>query len=107
MKFYRHGDVNLHPAKEIKGKAIPHDGNYILAHGEATGSVHNIAVKDAKDMVIYETENGERYIKLLKEALLTHTTDHLPLTIQPGIYHQVQERELDWFSEGVERSVID
>lgn len=104
-QFYRHGDVNFHAVTKLEGKPVKHDGSYIVARGEATGSTHVISVKDPKDMIIHETENGERYIELLKAALVTHTHDHETITIQPGIYKQVQEREMDWFANTVKKVV--
>jgi len=105
--FYRHGDVNLHRVDQAKGNVIKTYLSFVVAVGEATSSEHRISVKDPKDMIIHETDNGERYIELLKAALITHTHDHETITIQPGIYKQVQEREVDHFANSIVRKVVD
>lgn len=112
-QFRRHGDVNFHEIskadfEKASGKTVEHTGSYIVARGEATNSTHVIAVKDPSKMIIKETENGERYIALLQEAIITHTHDHEPVTFAPNTYYkQVQEREVDHFAKSVVRKVID
>lgn len=105
MKIYRHGDVNLHEAMEVKG-VLKAEGKYILARGEATGSVHEISTANPNDLEIYEYE-GTILLKLSAPAELTHTSDHETLTIEPGIYKQVPERELDHFADSIARNVTD
>ena len=107
IKFIRQGDVNLHPiSKEefeaFQGKQIEHENIYTVARGEATGSTHDL---HCADMIIKE-DGEERVIAFLKEARLTHTSDHLPLEITPGYYRQVPEREVDHFSSTT-RKVVD
>jgi len=104
--FRRHGDVNFHPVDTVHGTKVPHHGSYIVARGEATGSTHTLTVSNPKDMVITETENGTRYVELFREAILTHTHDHEPVTLEPGRYVQVPEREVDHFQHVI-RNVID
>lgn len=100
INFRRHGDVSLHPiTKEefeaFQGKLVKHKAKYTIAHGEATGSTHDI---HCSKMIIKE-DGEERVIAILKAATITHTHDHEPLTIQPGTYYrQVPEREVDNFS---------
>lgn len=108
-KIYRHGDVNLHEIKEIPQglKLVNHQGNFVLARGEATGSVHLLEVAEKSDMVLMQDEKGNTYIQLLKPAKLSHTKDHETITIQPGIYKQIQEREIDWFEKGITKKVVD
>lgn len=104
MTTYRHGDVNLHPTKEIKGEVTKHTGSFVLAEGEVTGHHHVLKVKDINDMTIH-VDGGDHYITLRTEGTLVHP-EHKPLTIPPGTYKQVGEREKDWFS-GAVRRVID
>ena len=109
--FLRHGDCNFHPVTETEynqftGKIKQHTGNYIVARGEATGSTHNVLVNSPTDLEI--KEDGEvRMVKLLKEAKVSHTHDHETIIMKPGFYIQVPEREVDWFSKGVTRQVVD
>lgn len=109
-KLKRHGDVNFHPIteeeyKKFKGEIQKHDKEYIVARGEATGSTHKLCVDNPINLEV--KEDGEvRFVKLLKSALITHTHDHETITIDPGFYVQIPEREIDHFA-GIERKVID
>ena len=105
-KFMRHGDVNLHEVSELKGKKIETKGHYILARGEATNSVHEIRVKNPDNLEIYEHE-GTIFLRVMEPAEVTHTSDHETIILQPGIYRQVQEREVDHFADSVIRKVLD
>jgi len=110
--YIRHGDVNLHPiTKEqyeaLNGEVKKHKGSYILAHGEATGSVHEVHVKDKSNLEIKDLGGRLAVAIRNEEATITHTVDHETITAKPNFYIQVPEREIDWFSEGVERQVID
>lgn len=106
-KFYRSGDINLHEVKELKGKVIKHSGSFCLAKGEVTNSEHRIIADRVEDMVLAEDEMGNVFIQLKTPALLTHTHDHETITVEPGIYEVIHERELDHFAESVERRVQD
>jgi hypothetical protein len=113
-KFRRHGDVNLFPItrkqfEAIKGKTIKHNGSYVLAKGEATGSKHIITVVDPKTMTIKEDDLKRIYFELLGEATLTHTHDHETIATpsERTYYVQIPEREIDHFADSVERKVID
>lgn len=112
--FRRNGDVNLHPisAKEADKirkvcKVIKTNGEYVMARGEATGSLHKIMVDKPDDLIVRQSEIGEIYIEVLAPAKNTHTHDHKTTTVIPGIYIQVPEREIDHFADSVERKVID
>lgn len=107
QKVYRHGDVNLFLVEKVKGKKVKTNGSYVLAEGEATNSKHIVTTKHASGLEVYKTETGDTYLVLLQEGIVTHTHDHETITVQPGIYRQVPEREVDWFSEGIEKKVID
>lgn len=106
--FRRHGDVNFFPISKkefenFKGKTIEHDGSYTVAHGEATGSTHDV---HCHDMIVKE-DGEDRVIAFLKTGKITHSHDHLPLTIPPKTYYrQVPEREIDHFSKTT-RKVVD
>lgn len=105
--FYRHGDVNLHEVKEVQGKKLEHSGKWILAHGEATGSVHEIETPSKEGFEVYQNEDGTIYLRVLEEAIVTHTHDHETIIVKPGIYKQVPERECDHFANSVVRKVVD
>jgi hypothetical protein len=108
-KHSRSGDVNLRPIKKLPDnlKEVKHNGEFILARGEATGSVHKLVAERTQDLNIMTDESGKMYFQLFAIAKTTHTKDHEPTIVEEGIYEQIAEREIDWFAEGVERKVID
>lgn len=109
----RHGDINLIPISEekfnsVKGEVIKHQGSYVLARGEATGSKHIITTEKKQKMKLVLGEDNNLYLSLTGEAKITHTHDHEILTTpKVGYYIQVQERELDHFAQSVVRKVQD
>lgn len=107
-KVLRHGDVNFIRVNEVpKGaKKVKSDKRFVVAEGEATNSEHAVNVKSASGLKVYEL-NGDRYLVLLQTGTVTHTHDHDTITIQPGIWRQVPEREIDHFNESIVRSVVD
>lgn len=107
MKFLRNGDVNLFRVDRVEGKLIKKGTSFVLARGEATGSEHRLTVVSPESLFVYEDEKGTRYYQLLEEGEVTHTHDHEPLKIEPGIYRQVPEREVDHFGNSVVRKVLD
>ena len=111
--IYRHGDVNLvevsaeaFEAAKARGTRVAHDGRYVLARGEATGSVHALSVETPEGMEL--VQDGETlWLRLSSPGTLTHTSDHETLEITPRHYVQVPERELDHFADSVIRKVVD
>ena len=111
MRVYRHGDVTIvevseeaYQAAKARGQVAPEAASYVLARGEATGSVHALAVEQPDQLEIVQ-EGETLWLRLMTEGRLTHTSDHEPLTIAPGRYRQVPERERDWFADAVRRVV--
>jgi hypothetical protein len=87
----RQGDVLLIPVDEIPEAAtlVPRDGNrVILAYGEATGHAHGF---DAFAASLQEAD-GRRYLRLREAAELRHE-EHGPITVAPGCYEVVIQRE--------------
>lgn len=104
--FYRHGDLSFHPKtrKPTNIKEVKHEGSFVLALGEATGHKHVITAPK-KAMRIFKDAEGRLVLELKEAATVTHE-EHKPITIEPGVYVQENEREYDWFAETVQR-VID
>lgn len=99
----RHGDVNFHvlkATKDVKGEVIEHNGSFVVELGGATGHKHVLTVADPKNLVIRETSDHKFYFELLSEGELSHE-EHKTITIPPGRYIKVREREKDWFSLAV------
>lgn len=102
---YRHGDVPIHPIKELKGEKIKHNGSHILAWGDKTGHNHTITVSDVSLMDVYKISENTWCLDLRSTATVTHP-EHKTLTIEPGWYFVGREREIDPFTQAV-RQVID
>ena len=100
----RHGDINLSPVTKSEGEIIKHNGTFIVAHGES-GHKHVLTVSNPNDLTIRKDINGDMYFELLSDGLLSHE-EHKTLTVRPGIYKKIVEREFDWFQLAA-RTVID
>ena len=113
INFRRNGDVNLHEITEeefnnISGEIIKHDGSFVLARGEATGSEHRITVERPETMIIKKDKEGRMYFALNNMGTITHTYDHETLTTPKKVFYvQVPEREIDHFANGVIRHIVD
>jgi hypothetical protein len=106
MTFKHQGDITFHPYEgEPKGTIETHDGSFILARGEVHNHKHVITVDSPTDMEIRRLQNEEFLLTLFKTATVTHE-EHLPITLQPGVYRVGREREVDHFSKTT-RQVID
>lgn len=102
--MYRHGDVNFHRVASVRGRRVPSTTRYVVARGEATGSVHELVAQRPEDFEVWM--DGETlYLRVLAPIDLRHTSDHDPLTLAPGSYVQVPEREVDHFARVVRRVV--
>lgn len=105
--FKHQGDIPFAPYHgKIEGELVKHNGSHILALGEKTGHKHVISVPDPKDMTIYKTEIGEWIVDLRATGTVTHN-QHGTITLEPGVYRVGREREIDWFSQGIEKKVVD
>lgn len=93
MDLIRQGDVLLVPVREIPADAKPvkrRRGRLILAEGEVTGHHHAIAEPDVE---LLETKAHEVFLSVMAApALLVHE-EHATLTIPPGTYRVVRQRE--------------
>lgn len=108
-KILRSGDVNFYLVDSLPDnvKQMKSGKSFITARGEATGSLHKVNVNSARNLKVFKDNENNTYVVLLSAGTLTHTHDHNTITIDKGIWKQVQEREIDWFSEGIEKKVID
>lgn len=101
VETYRQGDVLLARVealpKTAQRKAV--EERIVLAWGETTGHAHAIDARFAK---LYQN-GAERFIEALDGAILVHE-EHSAITLKPGIYRVVQQRE---YVPGSSRLVID
>lgn len=109
INFRRSGDVNLHPIDAVPADAVEVEcsGEWVMARGEATGSVHKLVADRPETLKVFRDAKGRFYFKLAGEAKSTHTSDHATTIVLPGIYTQVPEREVDHFADSVVRNVVD
>lgn len=97
VRAYRQGDVLLVPCAAIPAGAYEEaaeNGRVVLARGERSGHAHTMAA----DRVCYFRDDGSggggAFIRVAGSAPvdLRHE-EHAPLTIPPGSYRVVQQRE--------------
>ncbi len=88
----RQGDVLLVAVEALPAGAIeqPRQGRLILAEGEATGHVHAIAERDAREFRV----GNERFVLVRSAARLIHE-EHAPIELRPGAYRLVIQREYE------------
>jgi len=111
--FIRHGDLNFHAItkKEFENltkgvKKEQSKKSFVLQEGETTGHKHVLTVDDITAMEAFKLPDGRILLKI-KDGRLTHE-DHKPLEFpKTGYWIMERERELDHFSESLERRVID
>ena len=113
-KYKRSGDHYFHTIEKMpEVSEVKHNGKFVFGVGEASNHRHVITVEKPQDLIIGTDSKGNYYFQLKSVGKLLHTigdsfkvADHKPIIIQPGIYKQVHEREVDIFSQVVRR-VID
>src|SRR3990170_5196505 len=89
MKQYRQGDVLIESATIPKAARRITAKRIVLAEGEATGHVHEIATSEAVELFEH---NGTTYLRVKEAAPVTHQ-EHLTITIPPGRYIVTRQRE--------------
>jgi len=95
-KIYRHGDILLKAIKlNSKLKSLGKFNQYVLAEGETTGHKHTLVAKPQTYFEVLEDEKGQKYLKLEREAELTHQ-EHKTIKIMPDFYVIGNEREFSY-----------
>jgi hypothetical protein len=95
--IFRQGDILIVPIAEIPTAAKRAKAKHrrlVLAEGEVTGHNHTIADRPSVDLL--EVPSQDELFLLVKEgnALLEHQ-EHATITIPPGAYRIVRQREYD------------
>ena len=103
MNIYRHGDVLIKQIEELPRGETKKVTSQVLAWGEVTGHHHTLSCAEA--FTVMQGFNEQKYFELTEPATLTHQ-EHHALTIAPGAYEIVMEREHDYFNEEM-RQVLD
>ena len=88
--MFRQGDVLLVPVAEMpSGRTVEADGGrLVLARGEATGHHHSVAVEDGE---LVDVAEGV-FLRIMAPTPLEHQ-EHAPITLQPGVYRVLRQRE--------------
>lgn len=97
--MYRQGDVLIVSTTTIPASATPvplEGGRIVLAHGEVTGHAHAIASPDAELLATpgATAETADRWLRVRSAVTLAHE-EHTPITIPPGEYRVIRQREYD------------
>jgi hypothetical protein len=108
MKTYRQGDVLLKELnaltgtfqQDLKNDIVP--DRVVLALGEATGHHHSIAA----DHGSLHQSGATRYLQVKVATKLEHQ-EHDPISLEPGVYQVVIQREFDPFADNNSRFVAD
>jgi hypothetical protein len=102
MRQIRQGDVFLVQVEVSPGECVevPRDGDRIvLARGEATGHAHAILDESARLVTVGEAEELFLIVHGNGPVSLVHE-EHATLSIDPGMYRVVRQREYtaesDW-----------
>lgn len=103
MNIYRHGDVLIQEVKTVpEGAKTTKKGKEVtIALGEATGHHHTLYGNLPIELLEYKES---RYLKIQEEVSLKHQ-EHYCLTICPGTYEIVVEREHDYFTNEIKKVV--
>ncbi len=90
---YRQGDVLLAQVDRLPENALrqePDGSRVVLAYGEVTGHAHAVEVCYA---TMYR-QGDKDFLRVQQGAVLRHE-EHAPLTLEPGIYRVVRQREYE------------
>ena len=82
--MYRHGDVLIKKASEIKGRKLNH---LVIAEGETTGNKHEVK----GDAELYEYE-GTFYLSAKATVEITHP-EHKTIELPKGDYEITFQKE--------------
>ena len=94
-KLFRQGDVLLESVESIPKSAelVETNGAIVLAYGEATGHHHAIRKGNAR---LYRDPNTQvSYVEIAESLALLEHEEHNPITLDPGIYSVILQREYD------------
>lgn len=100
---YRQGDVALRTVSKIPAcPPAKRSTRVVLALGEVTGHAHVLSAPEIEEL--HDPDLERRFLRVLGEGgLLTHE-EHGTITIPPGDYEVVRQRE---YSPEATRMVVD
>ena len=102
----RQGDVLLVRLDKLDTKGLTplpaENGRYVLARGEATGHHHSVEARASTALLA--GPNAEMFLMIKEGTALLEHQEHGPLTLAPGPYRVVRQRE---YAPGAIRNVMD
>lgn len=101
---FRQGDIFIESVDRIPddAKKSKAKGLYILAHGEATGHHHSLAVMP--DVEMYE-KDGTLYLRVATDyGVAVEHQEHAPIDLPRGLFRVLRQRE---YSPEAIRNVAD
>ena len=92
-KLFRQGDVLLESIELIPKAAefVESKGAIVLAYGEATG--HHHAIRNSSARLYRDPRTQTSYVEIAESLALLEHEEHAPITLYPGIYRVVLQRE--------------
>jgi hypothetical protein len=98
MRLYRQGDIVIRQIPRLPS-GVERQVSAILAYGERTGHTHRL---DGRGQVW--RQDTRLYLKLEQPSRVVHD-EHGPVTLPPGVYEVVGQRE--YVSSEEDRRVFD
>ena len=100
VTMWRQGDVLIQAAAQIPEGARARR-NLVLAEGEKTGHMHQVAEKDSAELF---EKDGVLYLSVKSDSATVVHQEHKPITLKKGLYKVWQQRE---YSPKAIRTVMD
>lgn len=92
MNIYRNGDFCFRGIETLPKKLIKQKDK-VVGWGEVTGHSHRFSV-DAP-VTLFLADDKKRYMEVLSPSIISHE-EHHPLTILPGKYEIISEKEYSY-----------
>ena len=101
-----HGEALLKLIEKLPdgAKALPHNGDLIIAASETVGNHHRIYCGE-NEAVMYERD-GVLYLKVKTPVGVVCADKHDTAVLDPGVYEIGKQREWDYISQ-MERNIAD
>jgi hypothetical protein len=112
MNYIQHGDISIHPLKELPKnlKKLKHSGVFVVAIGEGSGHQHRVKTIEREDSFdIYQDNNGY-YLSVKNPVEIDHfnintgkKAEHNTAIIERGFYIIKHEERYNPFTKELEK----
>ncbi len=92
--MYRQGDVLVRAVERLPEgctEVARDDGRIILAYGEVSGHAHAIDAPP-EGATMLSPGGNRRFLQLVREVVVSHE-EHAVITLPPGLYEVIRQRE--------------